>query len=393
MTDRAHGAGPRSPLAPEEPLRLQLQLLDRLEDAVFVTDPAGRVAYWGRGAEALYGIPAAQACGRPLRDLLRVAWASPAEERAGQAALERRGAWQGESVHAVASGRQLRVESTFSVLRDADGADAGLLAIVREAREPRRVADRLPGSREQLRALALRIQTIREEEKARLARDLHDELGEVLTALRMELRRLEAGIEALEPEVDAGALLDRIVEGSALVNRALAAVKRIALDLRPGALDRLGLDAALRQEAKRFHERTGIACDADVPGLDVELPVEVATALYRICQEALTNVVRHAGARHVSLSLEVGGDRATLRVADDGRGMDRARAASPHALGILGMTERARALGGGVSFHGRAGRGTVVTASIPLRGASATPPGRAPGAPQGAGRAGTDHPP
>jgi PAS domain S-box-containing protein len=350
----------------EERLHFQSQVLAHVSDAVFTTDGEGRISFWGRGAEKLYGIPAAEAVGRPATDVFQTRWASREEEREALAALAKEGCWRGENVHVLASGEEIRVESTLSVLRGTDDEDRGLLAVVRDVSAHKRTEERLRDSREQLRALASRIQSIREDEKTRVARDLHDELGDVLTALRMELRTLEAAIEAMEPEVDAGPLLDRVVEASALATRALAAVKRLALELRPGALDRLGLDAALRQEVRRFQDRTGIPCDADVPDLPTELAPEVATALYRICQEAMTNVVRHAQAAHVRVRLDVGRDHATLEIEDDGRGIDPRRVATPLALGMLGMVERAKALGGDVSFRRGPARGTVVTATIPL---------------------------
>lgn len=349
-----------------ERLPFESQILAHVSEAVFATDVDGRITFWGGGAESLYGIPAPEAVGRRVGDLVEIRWPSPEEERAAGATLAKEGRWRGENVHVLASGVEIAVESTLSVLRDADGRDGGLLAVVRDVRDHKRAEERLRDSREQLRALTSRIQAIRETEKARVARDLHDELGNVLTGLKLELRTVEASIEALGPEVDASALLDRVVEASALASRALAAVKRLALELRPGALDRLGLDAALRQEVRRFHDRTGIPCDAHVPELPFELDPDVATALYRICQEAMTNITRHAQATHVWVRLDVDLHHATLRVEDDGRGIDPSCVAAPLALGMLGMSERAKALGGEVSFRRRPGQGTAVTASIPL---------------------------
>jgi len=213
---------------------------------------------------------------------------------------------------------------------------------------------------------------VREEEKARIARDLHDELGQLLTGLKMDLRWLENRIGELPPSGTVGALLDRVVAASELSDQTVASVQRIAAELRPGALDRLGLAPALRQEARRFQQRTGIACETELEDGAPEPPAEVATALYRICQEAMTNVSRHAGAARVVVRLRAGPDGLELRVEDDGRGLDEA-ALGPEALGLLGMTERATALGGTVRFERRAARGTVVVARIPL--AAAAPPG------------------
>jgi signal transduction histidine kinase len=226
---------------------------------------------------------------------------------------------------------------------------------------------RLRKSREQLRALAGRLQSVREDEQARMARDLHDELGQLLTGLKMDLRWLERRLSDLPASDAISPLVDRVVAASELADQTVASVQRIAAELRPGALDRLGLGPALRQEVRRFQERTGILCEGSIDEAAPEPPPEVATALYRICQEALTNVSRHAGATRVVVALSAEPPGLVLSVEDDGRGFEVGPAAlGPEALGLLGMTERATLLGGEVGFTRRAGGGTVVTARVPL---------------------------
>jgi signal transduction histidine kinase len=226
-------------------------------------------------------------------------------------------------------------------------------------------------SREQARQLAARVQSIREEDRSRIARDLHDDLGPLLTGITVDLRSIERALAQGETGPPARELLERVRSASELATRTVARVQRIATELRPGALDRLGLGPALRQDARRFAQRTGIACDVR---LDAELPeasAEVSTALYRIAQEALTNVVRHAEARRVTLRLQGGPGRLVLHVEDDGKGLGAIGAGSPGALGLLGMAERAAMLGGEVRFEPARGGGTRVVASVPLR----SPPG------------------
>ncbi|MFT3912510.1 MAG: GAF domain-containing sensor histidine kinase [Anaeromyxobacteraceae bacterium] len=229
----------------------------------------------------------------------------------------------------------------------------------------------LAASREELRGLAGRIDEAREEEKARLARDLHDDMGQLLTAAKMDLRYLERKLADLPPDAAAGALLDRTLEATELVDQAVSSVRRIAAELRPLALDQLGLPAALRQEGRRFEERTGIATAVDAPDLPGELPTAVATALYRIAQEALTNVARHARAGAVRVALAVEGGRARLEIRDDGCGLP-GPGARGRGMGLLGMRERAERLGGEVSVEAAA-KGTRVTAVLPLGAAEATP--------------------
>ncbi len=351
----------------DEQLHFQSQILAQLSDAVVAIDRVERILFWGHGAEELYGIGARDALGKLLSEIYEYRFSSPEEERAARASLTQHQYWRGENVHVLHSGQEIHVESTVRVLRDASGCERGLLAVIRDISDRRRAEERrLQGAREQLRALATRLQSIREEEKARIARDLHDELGQHLTAVKMELRSLESAVGAMQPTTQANALLDRVVAASTLADHTVRTVQRLALELRPGALDRLGLAAALRREVRRFGRHTGLACRACIPEALPEVRPEVATALYRICQEAMTNVSRHAQASHVTVRLDAAPDRIALQIEDDGRGFDPSTVVSPPALGLIGMVERAKALGGAVSFGRGAERGTIVTASIPL---------------------------
>jgi signal transduction histidine kinase len=154
---------------------------------------------------------------------------------------------------------------------------------------------------------------------------------------------------------------------AALIDGSMRTVRRVSTELRPGLLDDLGLAAAIEWQVGEFAERTGIRCDLHLSEEGVRLESDVATALFRILQEALTNVARHAEADEVHVELAVDPGEVVLRVADDGRGITESEISSSHALGLLGMRERGRTLGGEVRFEGVAGQGTVVTASIPRR--------------------------
>lgn len=225
-----------------------------------------------------------------------------------------------------------------------------------------------------IRALAARLQEVREEEKTRIARDLHDELGQLLTGLKMDLRWVERRLGDLESSGPVNAILDQVVAASELAGQTVATVQRIAADLRPSALDRLGLGAALRHEARQFQERSGIPCQVILAEGLPDLRSEAATALYRIGQEALTNVARHARASRVVVSLGADAEAVTLRVEDDGVGIDDA-AAGPASLGLLGMRERALILGGDVVFARGGEGGTVVTLKVPLARVAGTSAG------------------
>lgn len=358
-------------------LATEREFLDAvLENAgvlIGVVDREGRLVRANAEHERLTGWPVAELVGRPIWEVLLP------PETAGRLEGRLDAVFQGTFPRVVVSqvvtrgGERRDVEWTQTVLRDPAGAPRFLVGIGHDVTERNRVEASLRDSRAELRALAARLQSVREEEKARMARDLHDELGQLLTGLKMDLHWLERRISDLPPSDAINALVDRAVAASELADQTVISVQRIAAELRPGALDRLGLAPALRQEARRFEERTGIPCLARIDEASPEPPPEVATALYRICQEALTNVSRHAGASQVVVSLAADPPGLVLRVEDDGRGLG-GGARGAEALGLLGMTERAALLGGEVEFSGRPEGGTVVTARVPLAPAAREAP-------------------
>jgi PAS domain S-box-containing protein len=306
--------------------------------------------------------------GRPVHDLRLDRTRAEAEERL-RAVLAGAAPTAYETEYRRLDGTRWAAELALSAITL--GGRPAVLCIAVDATERRDAQRRLAESREQLRALAARIQGVREEEKARIARDLHDELGQLVTGLKMDLRWMERRVGELPDSEATHALLDRAVAASELADLTVSTVQRLASDLRPGALDRLGLGAALRQEGRAFEARTGVRCEV---ALDDGLPPlsnDLATALYRIAQEAMTNVARHAGAARVRIELErAEGARAVrLRVEDDGRGIAPAEVARPDALGLVGMRERAAALGGAVRIEASAPGGTRVTAELPLEAA------------------------
>jgi PAS domain S-box-containing protein len=219
--------------------------------------------------------------------------------------------------------------------------------------------------KDQLRALSARIETMREAERTRISREIHDELGQMLTGIKMDLRWVEHRLDEFGEDRRVNPILDKLVVTAELADATIKVVQRIAAELRPGILDKLGLPTALQYEAARFEERTGIACRLVVPGDALPLRPEVATAFFRIFEETLTNVTRHAKATAVEVELQPVADDWRLEIRDNGQGMAGVDLQNPKSLGLLGMQERASLLGGGVSFAPRPGGGTVVTVRIP----------------------------
>jgi signal transduction histidine kinase len=235
----------------------------------------------------------------------------------------------------------------------------------REIAERKEAENNLRVSRERLRALTARVESLREEERVRVAREIHDELGQSLTGLKMDLLWMERKLSELSNSPTTNPLLDRVVAATELVDGVVAAVQQIATDLRPGVLDKLGLGPALQYEARSFQERTGIRCEVRLPETEPIPPGELATALFRIFQECLTNVARHARASEIKAELKVEAGSVILSVYDNGRGITPTETSSSDSLGLLGMKERAALLGGEVVFQAVPDNGTTVTARLP----------------------------
>jgi two-component system, NarL family, sensor histidine kinase UhpB len=229
-----------------------------------------------------------------------------------------------------------------------------------ERTERRRAEEQLRQSHEQLRALSVYLQSVREEERTRIAREVHDELGQALTSCKLDLSWITHRLPR-----ESRSLLQKARQLSDGLDATIGTVRRISSELRPGVLDHLGLAAALEWQANEFQNRTGIKCEVKANVNDGSLPQELNTAFFRIFQETLTNIIRHAGATQVSVVLKESDGRIILHVKDNGRGIS-PRDLSSGSLGLLGMRERAALLGGDFKINRipRTG-GTHVTVSIP----------------------------
>lgn len=251
----------------------------------------------------------------------------------------------------------------FFVLRRAYGgwrlAEERRLAVIEQARE-------------RFRRLSSHIQTLREDDRTRIAREIHDELGQLLTGIKMEVRMIETGLSDRDDRT-LNPFIDKLVEVSEMVDTTIDSVRRISTGLRPSALDHLGLGAALREEAEQFSLRTSIPCSIEVEEYPEPLPGEVSTATFRIFQESLTNIARHAEAGRIDSRFSVKDNVLKLAIQDDGKGMDPAELGDPKSLGLIGMLERARDVGGQVSFLRGLRKGTEVILTIPLP-RTGTPP-------------------
>jgi signal transduction histidine kinase len=250
---------------------------------------------------------------------------------------------------------ELRVEQRTTVL-------ARLNEELRtEISERARAEQQLRASLDQLRALAARLQSVREEERISVAREIHDELGQACTALKMDLVLIAH--KATKRQTRLRSKAESAIE---LIDGMIVTLRRIASDLRPRTLDDLGLTAALEWQAQEFERRTRILCRVALPPEPLVLDSERSTAIFRIFQESLTNVARHANATRVQAQLEREAHQLIFRVRDNGQGFDPEEAKARKSLGLVGMQERALLLNGELTVEGVRGKGTTLTLRIPL---------------------------
>ncbi|MGB7548948.1 MAG: PAS domain S-box protein [Terracidiphilus sp.] len=338
----------------------QAALLELTQDSVFVIDMEGKILFWSRGAEAMLGYSKAQAAGNISHDLLRTEFPQPLAEISAE--LMRVGHWEGDLITTAQDGRRIVMSSRWALQWGKRDQAPRVLVINSDITERKRGEESLVLQREQLRALAERLQWVREEDRKRVARDLHDQIGQILTAIKMDMTWIIRHLPESEGEV-----LTRLKESILLIDDGVKAVRTICSGLRPGVLDDLGLAAAIEWQASDFASRNGVRCQVSVPPVDLHLDGDRATATFRIFQECLTNVIRHAQATSVRVALVQEDENILLVVEDDGIGFCESGLSNTlGSLGLLGMKERAQFSGGDVQISSSPGNGTTVTVRVPV---------------------------
>lgn len=328
--------------------------VERMNEGAAVLSPDHTVLHCNRRFAGFLGVPLQNVIGSSMQDLV---WP---DDKARLDALLRSAARKNCRGEIRLQSRKvvpLPVHFSLSPLR-LDNTRA-ICLIASDLSETKRAEQELRASSEQLRNLAARLVSVREEEQARISREVHDELGQALTAVKMDLAWLAGRLPRTNSQV-----LERIRSTRQLATPVIQSVRRISTELRPDVLD-LGLAAAVEWQAQEFQTRTGIQCKVRLLTKEVFAP-GVSTTLFRILQEALTNVARHAKATRVEVVKQKQRDRLVLRIRDNGRGFDSANPALSKSLGLLGMRERAAILGGQVNISSAPGKGTTITAWIPL---------------------------
>jgi len=365
VSARAH-AEAEMRLAQQEVLQGQVRLeaiVRSAMDAIITVDGSQRVVLFNAAAEEMFRCSAAQATGQPLENFIparfRGAHRVHVEHFVHRGATSRRMGNQSALAGLRADGTEFPIEASIS---HATVGGQRLLTVILRDITTRVLAERaILRAHDELRELAVAMQEVREAERTRIARELHDELGQALTALKMDVDLLESSLPGGRPE-----LLERIVAMRELLDFTVATTRRISADLRPLVLDDLGLGAAAEWLMQHLVQRAGLAYGLHIDPACAELGEPQASALFRILQESLTNVTRHAQASRVDVSLESAGTEAVLRVSDDGIGIDAAADPKPGSFGLRGIRERVLLLGGSVVVSGLPGRGTSVVARVPL---------------------------
>jgi len=337
-------------------------LVETAPDGIFI-QTGGRFRYVNPAALAQFGLPDDSALiGQPVLDWFHPDHQEAVRERIRILLEERRPVGPRIEPIVRADGGRIVVEVTaapFSI----DG-EPGALVFMRDVTAREQARDALTQTTEQLRELSHRLMDVQETERRLLARELHDQIGQALTAIKLDLRAVRR-----QPETAA----ERLDDATALLDHTLSQVRDLALDLRPAILDDLGLVPALRWYVERFTARSGIAgqfwCDDDDDGKGFQIDLAVATACFRVAQEALTNVAKHAEARHFEVELTHRPDGLRLIIRDDGQGFAREALPADQGLGLSGMRERVEQAGGRLTIRSEPGRGTELRLDFPAPGA------------------------
>jgi two-component system, NarL family, sensor histidine kinase UhpB len=341
-------------------------LVDLSPEAIIV-HASGTIVYVNEATVHLLLAPSRQALiGRSFLDFVPPAYTEDVVRRmqATPEEVEREGALLVKATRG--DGQEFYLEAIAS--RITYGGLPAAQVILRDITDRVRAYEELRTSREQLRRLSTHLQSARESERGAIAREIHDELGGALTALKFDI----ASFEEVLPQGDAGGLRDMIVEKlesmSALIDGKVQTMRRIITQLRPVLLDSLGLSAAIEWLAEDFEHRTGIRCETRIEGEDTPPDHDRATAVYRIVQETLTNVARHAGASRVEIAMDIHEGTLRLSVSDNGKGVTDEQIRAPGSFGIMGMMERALIFGGEVTLGSSGEGGTTVSLTLPLEG-------------------------
>jgi PAS domain S-box-containing protein len=339
-------------------------ILDNVNDAIIALDMGRHVVAWNRAAERVYGWPKEEVLGRVFTDVVpTLSYLDGSTPEQVAAFFFEQGFWQGDVIQRHHDGRSLTIAASVRLSYDEHGAPRHLIAINRDITEQTRTAAELRASEARLRALTRRLVMAHEEERKRLARDLHDQVGSALTAARL-------GLESLALSPDRPRREQHLRQSIHILEQTNQEIRALIFDLRPPHIDDLGLAAALRAWVEQDALRHGYRGQVHVGAKALNISSELAITCLRITQEALTNVVRYARAAVVVVAVQADDTRLELSITDDGQGFVPEQVLTEAVVsghvGLVGMRERAELVGGHLEVESAPGKGTTIRAHFPL---------------------------
>jgi PAS domain S-box-containing protein len=338
-------------------------LVDTTTDAIIIIDHEQKITLVNRAAEAMFGHTRDKLMGASIEMLIPVRFHQHHHQHIvhfGETGTSvRRMGGEANVVGLRANGEEFPIDASISHMTE-DGKPF-FTVILRDITLRKQITRELEISRQHLRELYDGLQTIREEERKRVARELHDELGQTLAALRIDLTLLRNDLPKERKD-----LVKRAQGLDDLLMHTITAVRRISSDLRPRPLDDLGLIAAVQMLTEEVAQRHGLVVRLHAPEKEIAIPDDVSSPLFRMVQESLNNVVKHAHAKQVDIRIEALADKLRIVIEDDGNGMDVSQAAKSGSFGLIGMRERAWAMGGSIETTSSPGAGTRVAIVAPL---------------------------
>jgi len=345
-------------------------IVESAMDAIISVDENQHIVLFNAAAETVFGCPREQAIGTPLARFIPERFRAEHERhvrRFGETGTSSRRMGTARIVTGLRrNGEEFPIDASISHVTE--NGRKFYTVILRDATERARAEEALRKSKEELREIALNAHSVREQEKSRVARELHDELAQALTALKMDVAWIRSHVPAGD-----GALSRKLADSEVMLGGTVAATRRISADLRPLLLDDLGLVPAAEWLVQKFTERTGIRCEFAIGVPDLGLEDPHASAVFRILQESLTNAARHAQASLVEVTIDRSDGAVTLTVRDNGRGFSPEQPRKPGSYGLTGLRERAYLLGGEVNIASEHGRGTTIEVRIPFQSRTVQP--------------------
>jgi PAS domain S-box-containing protein len=341
-------------------------IMDSTLEAIVCIDVEDRITIWNPRAEQIFGWKENEVIGKTLTEtIIPEQYRQKHHEGLKRYLATGNKTLMDKMIEITAlnrAGMEFPIEMTIISIREANKKEF-FCAFIHDITERKTAEDQLRTSRDELRQLAAYLQNIREEEQTRIAREIHDEFGQQITGLKMDALWLQKKMPDSPADVKR-----RLTEMISLLDQTTQSVRKLASSLRPGILDSFGLGAALQWQSAEFEKRFPINVELDIPPDELEISPDMATGLFRLYQEALTNVGRHSGATLVRAALTANKEHVFLTISDNGRGFDIEQIRSKRTLGLLGMKERVLKLNGKLNFDSTAGKGTIVSITVPLSG-------------------------